>query len=103
MAEQEYAQFNVISVDAWREPEGGWTWNDSTQVEAGVVFRLDRLTPRIIARKLRDWGYLNDYSKGRVFVDMSCDECIEIQDKGTGRPIYALSQLHGDPIPEPMR
>ena len=102
MAEQ-YIQFNAIYIDAWRDADGGWSWNDMSQMEAGIVFRADRLTPRLIARKFREWGWLSKESAGKIRVDMSCDECIEIQDKNTGRPIYALSQLHGDPIPESMR
>ena len=102
MTEERYYQFNVIDVDALHDGEG-WYWDDMRQLEAGVVFTESSLTPDKILKKLREWGYLNDYSKGRVSIDMSCDECIEIQEKGTGRPIYALSQLHGDPIPETMR
>ena len=40
-------------------------------------------------KKLREWGYLTDYSKGRVRVQDD-DSVIEIQDKGTGKPLLAL-------------
>ena len=102
MTEERYYQFNVIDVDALHDGEG-WYWDDMRQLEAGVVFTESSLTPDKILKKLREWGYLSEHSKGRVSIDMSCGECIEIQEKSTGRPIYALSQLHGDPIPESMR
>ena len=102
MTEERYYQFNVIDVDALHDGEG-WYWDDMRQLEAGVVFTESSLTPDKILKKLREWGYLSEHSKGRVYVDMSCDGCIEICGKSDHKPLLALSQMHGDEIPESMR
>ena len=102
MAEERYYQFNVIDIDALHDGDG-WAWNDMRQLEAGVVFAESSLTPRKILKKFREWGYLYNRFKGRVYVDMSCGECIEIRSNSDHRPLFALSQLHGDPIPESTR
>lgn len=81
--------FELRSIDAWREREGGWTWNDSFKLEGGICFDTAALKPRTILKKLREWGYLTDHSKGRVRVQDD-DSVIEIQDKGTGKPLLAL-------------
>lgn len=81
--------FELRSIDAWREREGGWTWNTSYKLEGGICFDTAALKPRIILKKLREWGYLTGHSKGRVRVQDD-DSVIEIQDKGTGKPLLAL-------------
>lgn len=82
--------YELRSTDARREPEGGWTRNDSFRLEEGIVFQEDQLTPRKILRHLRTWGYLTPQSKGKVRVVDDQDELIEIQAKGTSRPLLAL-------------
>ncbi len=62
----------VVSIDAWREPEGGWTWNDQYKlcdVDPDDFKRLE--TPRKVCRLLRDYGYLSEHSTGSVRVDYS--------------------------------
>ena len=90
----EYEKFNLVSIDAWKDPDTGWYWNNFFMVERDIYFSLDNITPRKIAKFLRKMGALTDHSKGRIIVDMSCDECIEIQDKNTREPLFALTQLH---------
>lgn len=82
--------YELRSIDAWREPEGGWAWNDSFRLEEGIVFQADQLTPRKLLRHLRTWGYLKLESKGKARVVDDQDELIEIQAKGTGQPVLAL-------------
>ena len=93
----EHVKFKLLSIDAWREPEGGWTWNNCFTLEDGIYILESELTPRKIARMLRQWGYLSEYSKGRIYVDMGREYMewfIEIQNKATGEPVFALSTIH---------
>lgn len=85
----EYHIFELCSIDAWAEPEGGWCWNDSFRLEEGIVFADDALTPRKILKALRDWDYLADGSKGRLRV-VEDWPVIEIQNKSNGCPYLAL-------------
>ena len=102
MSEKRYFQFNAIDIDALHDGDG-WQWNDFCQLEAGIVLEEGELTARKICKMFRKWGYLSQDSAGSVHVDFSTDECIEIQSKGSGKPLFALSQLHGDWIPESLR
>lgn len=84
-----YHIFDLVSIDAWAESEGGWRWNDAHRLEEGIVFGEEMLTPRKILKALREWGYLSEASKGRVrFV--GAWPTIEIQNKSNGEPLLAL-------------
>ena len=76
-------------TDALKDSRYGWVWNESYVLADGLVFYETELTPRKILRKLRKLGYLTQASKGRVRVE-SYGELIEIQEKNTGRPIFAV-------------
>lgn len=89
MAETIYC-FELRSIDAWREPGGCWTWNDSFKLEEGICLTEKGMTSRYILKMLRRDGRLTNHSKGRVRVYDDQDGVIEIQDKGTGRPLLAL-------------
>jgi hypothetical protein len=77
------------SIDAWRDPDSGWIWNDSFFLEDGIYMEENQITSRKLLRNLRKWGYLSDYSKGRVRMVDYCS-IIEIQLKNTGEPLLAL-------------
>ena len=94
---EEDAEIKILSIDAWRDGDG-WTWNDHRK--AGTI-DPETLATLSTARRLLAWlrakGYLSGASKGRVRVDEP--ECyegvfIEIQAKGTGKPILAISGIH---------
>lgn len=80
--------FNVYSVDAWREPDGGWTQN-ATYATGETV---SDGTPRQILRALREAGLLTDTSKGHVFLDeIPCDPpIIDVCARGTREPLFTL-------------
>jgi len=81
------ALYDLHSIDAWRECEGGWTHNQTFLVERDIHID-DTTTPRQLLRFMRkDW--LSEYSKGRLCVDNQFD-FIEIQDKNTFEPIFIL-------------
>jgi len=97
MQNENYVNFTLLSIDAWRYDEG-WTWNASYKIEKGIFMHTDSITPRKICRFLRNSGFLSDSSKGRVAVDMHSEICdgylIEILDKSTREPLFALSTIH---------
>lgn len=76
----------VYSIDAWRDPDGGWTWNQWFAV--GKQELPDRVTTRQLLKHARDAGYLTDYPKGRVKVDDDGYN-LTICDRGTGEPLIA--------------
>lgn len=96
---ENYIKFSLLSIDAWRD-EGGWYWNNVHYLEREIYILESELTPRKIARMLRDkFGVLSEHSKGRIRIDMHpeyMDWFIEICAKGTGEPIFALSTIHGE-------
>jgi len=84
----------ILEVDAWRNEEG-WYWNNACTLETGV--HISPITPRRVARLLRQWGYLTDESKGRILVEMDLfgeDVFIEIQVKSTKQPLLAIVTDH---------
>ena len=88
-------EFRVLSIDAWRDIEGGWEWNN--QYSAGTVeFKTEYPTNRQILKVLRDEGFLTDYSKGRIKINRFDDyyyPAYEICEKGTGEPIFCVEVL----------
>lgn len=83
-----FVKCEIRSIDAWRA-EGVWVWNDSYVLERDVYFWGDCLTPRRITAYLRKLDLLSESSKGRVRV-VNEWPIIEIQDKATGQPVFAL-------------
>lgn len=85
-----YYKIELRRIDALRGPKGAWFWNYSYVLADDIVFHKEAFTPRTILKKLRDWGYLSENSKGRVRVVDEGGFLIEIQEKNTGKPILAL-------------
>ena len=84
-------KMKILSIDAWREPEGGWTWNDYfyCQNMPAEVFEKIADHPRKLFRWFRDAGMLADGSKGRV----ACEDDgynVIIVNKSTREPLYAI-------------
>lgn len=90
-----YAKLDLVSIDAWRECEGGWIWNQSYLVESGIYLESSRLTPRKIFAFLRRAGFLTPESKGRVRLEEipAFEPIFEIQDRVTGEPLLALQGI----------
>lgn len=80
--------YTCLFIAAWREPEGGWTWDNMFTIEEDIY-----LDPEFTARGLlamcRRAGWLTDHSKGRVRVE-DTGYYIEVQDKNTGEPLIAF-------------
>jgi hypothetical protein len=84
----------ILSIDAWREPEGGWTWN--MWYHAGKYFDLkDDENNRTILRKMRESGHLSEESKGKVAVEDDGYNIV-IKRKSNQMPLFAI--VYGDQI-----
>ena len=87
----------LVSIDAWHDHDGGWTWNQWYTVEDGVYLGND-ITARRLLKFMRQSGWLTEKSKGRVRIDWHnemCEPFIEICDKNTGMPVFAFTTIHG--------
>lgn len=82
------ALVRVLSIDAWRECDGGWTWNNWHKI-GEVDAALCDATPRQLFRALRDAGYLSSDSAGRVAREDDGHNVV-INDRATGEPLIAL-------------
>lgn len=96
-----YHNCTLISIDAWRDSEGGWDWNDMHKVEHDIMISEDSdilSNSRKCLAWFRQQGWLTDASKGKVRVDFNDDIIdgilIVIENKNTGEPILALSSIH---------
>lgn len=85
----QYHYFELRSVDALREAEGGWYWNDSFVLERDIIMHEDEITSRKVFKFLRDADYLADQSKGRLTL-VEDWPVLEIQRSSDGRPFLAL-------------
>jgi hypothetical protein len=84
--------WSVRNIEAWRDGEGGWTWNNSSR-EGDVELPKDPTT-RDILKAMRDAGHLSEKSRGAVRVE-NMGEGFEIQAKSDGEPLYALEPKEG--------
>ncbi len=102
--------FDLLNIDAWRDGEGGWSWNDARRIRSGVSLadiaetRGDGGPPdaptrlmrtRRILRWMRDEGMLSARSAGKVTIDWdgfnAGDGCpLEVQHKNTREPLFAF-------------
>ena len=98
-----YYKCKLLSIDAWRDPDGGWDWNNISTIEEGIFIAEDSellSSSRKLLKYFRDnLCVLSDKSKGRVFVDFGHDlmdgVLVVVHHKGTGAPLFALSSVHG--------
>lgn len=101
--EEQYHRCQLISIDAWKEPEGGWFWNDLNKIEEGIYIAEDSKvlnSSRSAIKYFREnLGVLNDNSKGKVSIDFNNDimdgVLLVVSARGTGEPLFALSSVHG--------
>jgi len=97
-----YYKCKLLSIDAWRDPEGGWYWNDISTIEEGICIAEDSellSSSRKLLKYFRDnLCVLSDKSTGRVFVDFGHDlmdgVLVVVHHKGSGEPLFALSSVH---------
>lgn len=87
-------KFRLLSIDAYPSA-GGWHWNDSHTLNPCIEFEQTELTPRKIARRLREMDYLSEASKGKIHFDFIYQEplLIEILLNNDNQPIFALQKV----------
>lgn len=87
---REHPGLPVLSIDAWRDSEGGWDWNNS--------FRTDLLFPAELVgastRKVLNWmrgpdGPLAEGSKGKVTVEED-ESHIIVYNRLNNEPLFAV-------------
>lgn len=82
----------ILSIDAWRDCDGGWQWNNWFHCGDIDKATFERIAdnPRALLRWLRDdAGALSDGSKGRVSVEDDGHNVV-ILAKGTREPLIAI-------------
>ena len=89
--QEKQRHYELLFVDAWRDVDGGWTWNDSAVICDDFTLEDRDLTPRRVPFLLREKGYLTEESKGKIRVDFT-EGMVEIVEKNTGEPLLALSE-----------
>ena len=89
----EYLKVTLLSVDAWREPEGGWTWNNWFTIEKDIFLNQKELSSRHLFKWLRDNDFLTDQSKGKMSLDDDGHN-LTICLRNTGQPVMAF--CYGD-------
>lgn len=78
----------ILSIDAWREAGGGWTWNQWYSL--GTMPREAALSStRKLLRYLRNEGLLSRYSCGRVAVEDDGYNLVVVARK-TREPLIAV-------------
>jgi len=84
-------KINILSIDAWREPEGGWTWNAWFRIGAIPVAEFAAIadSPRKLFRWFREAGMLGYASKGRVALEDDGYNVV-IVNKSTREPLFAI-------------
>lgn len=90
-------EMNVLSIDAWRDSDGGWSWNNWRKVgtvtrreferDCGGTFTLAER--RKACKWFRDNGYLSTVSTGLVTVEDDQFNLI-VSHRVTGQPLYAI-------------
>ena len=79
--------FPVLSIDAWAEPDGGWTWNQWFNV-GSIDLDLDAANHDII-RAMVNAGYLTSAALESAVVEDDGYNLV-IVDMETQEPVFAI-------------
>jgi hypothetical protein len=80
---------NVLSIDAWRNCDNGWDWNNLHKVGRIDVSVCD-LQARALLKVMRDEGYLSAYSAGRVAVEDDGYNVVIVR-RSDNMPLFAIA------------
>ena len=91
MSEQKMLKCKVLSIDAWRDMEGGWTWNAWYQLQdMEEVYIAADISNRALLKYCRDeLEILSDASKGKIAVEDDGYNIV-IMLKDTREPLFAF-------------
>lgn len=85
---QEYLKCRLLSVDAWRDPDG-WIWNNWYTLEEDIYIP-ENISDRALIKLFRDnLQVINDNSKGKVAI-YDDGYNINLIARNTGEPLFAL-------------
>ena len=79
--------FPVLSIDAWADPEGGWTWNqwyDVGRIEVDIEKPDQDLIQSMI-----DAGYLKTNAHDLAEIEDDGYNVV-FKNKATGEPVFAI-------------
>ena len=78
--------FEIRQIEAWSDPDGLWTWNNSYII--GYMKTSAKDEKRAFTRYLKKQGIV--FFKGKTIIDSQngCD-ILEIQDRKTKEPLFA--------------
>lgn len=90
----EYDSFDTLwelrEIDAWDDPDGGWTWNDSFVLKR---FRSDSINLKgLFLRVLADING-KPLPRGVFRVDDSDWNILEVQRRKDGCPVWAMIRI----------
>lgn len=80
---------SLLSIDAWRDTEGGWQWNNWHKV-ATVPASMADMNPRALLKQMRMDGYLRADSAGRCAVEDDGYNVV-IVDRANRCPVFAIA------------
>ena len=80
---REKYSYDVREIDAWIDPDGGWSWNSSFHIGTMETAGDAR---RALTNYLRKHGISFKLNRTIIYDDGSV---IEIQDRKTKEPLYA--------------
>ena len=81
---------NVLSIDACRNCDNGWEWNDWHEV-GRIDAAVCNLPARALLKVMRGEGYLSAYPAGRVAVKKDGYNFVIVQ-RSDNMPLYAIEQ-----------
>ena len=81
--------FIILSIDAWRDTEGGWFWNASYKIDTIARTEVENYTARKLLKYMRNANFLSNASKGRVAIEDDGDY-ITIINRDNGCPLFAI-------------
>lgn len=84
MKEKKKYSYDVREIDAWSDPESGWTWNTSYHI--GTMETAAEDVRRALTAYLKRRGIVFKLNRTIIYDDGSV---IEIQDRKTKEPLYA--------------
>ena len=80
--------YTLYSIDAWKEPEGGWTYNIMYEIEKNIYLDSE-LSSRALLKFMRRCGWLTEFSKGKVEVN-NTEYDIEILNHSNKKPLFCF-------------
>lgn len=82
---QQLESYEVREIDAWADPDGGWTYNESWHIGSFCTYSQD--IPRAFRRYLKQCHGITFY-RGRTATEYDGD-VYEIVDRKTREPLFA--------------